>query len=102
MQQILHSNRPVADMLANLRGPSIWSSDIFYVFNEVAALNASSSDTLLAAQMSGSWAAFAATGNPAPGTSKDATTLGDWPVAYSVATTGGTVPTEAIVNVIGG
>jgi len=78
------------------------SSDIFYVFNEVAALNASSSDTLLAAQMSGSWAAFAATGNPAPGTSKDATTLGDWPVAYSVATTGGTVPTEAIVNVIGG
>jgi len=51
--------------------------------------------------MSGSWAAFAATGNPALG-SKNATTLGDWPVAYSVATTGATSPKGAIINVIGG
>jgi len=72
-------------------------SDVPYVFNEVGALNASASDTLLAAQMSGNWSAFAATGKPT-----DATT---WPVGYpsvDFATKSAVAPTEAVVNVIGG
>ena len=38
-------------------------SDVPYIFNEVGA-NASASDILLAAQMSGNWTGFAATGTP--------------------------------------
>lgn len=76
-------------------------SDIPYVFNEVAIFNASASDTLLAKKMSGSWASFAATGNPvAPSSLVNATTLSDWPAAY--ANTKAAAPTTAVINVIGG
>lgn len=84
-------------------------SDVPYVFNSVAMYNGSVSDTLLAAQMSGNWSAFAATGIP--------TIAKSWPAAYPRAAIGPllrpvtylhvdrtmpTSPTKAIVNVIGG
>jgi carboxylesterase type B len=69
-------------------------SDIPYVFNEVIAFNASSSDSLLAAQMSGSWSAFAATGIP--------TNPMTWPVGYSWVEFLSPAPWEAVINVFGG
>jgi carboxylesterase type B len=69
-------------------------SDIPYVFNNVAAFNGTSLDSLLAAQMSGNWSAFATDGMPAKTT---------WPIAYpAVDFIPPANPREAVVNVIGG
>lgn len=69
-------------------------SDVPYVYNEVAALNGTSSDKALAAQMGGSWSAFAATGIPANAVA--------WPVGYSRAELISPIPKKAVVNVLGG
>lgn len=69
-------------------------SDIPYVYNEVTSYSNSSSDKSLAAQMSGSWSAFAATGMPTDATA--------WPVAYSRVDFWSPTPQKAIVNVLGG
>lgn len=72
-------------------------SDVPYVFNEVSGSNASASDILLGAQMSGNWSAFSATGKPTKATV--------WPIGYpsvNFATKGAVSPTEAIIDVIGG
>jgi carboxylesterase type B len=72
-------------------------SDVPYVFNEVSGSNASASDILLGAQMSGNWSAFSAIGKP--------TEASVWPVGYpraNFATKSAVSPTEAVINVIGG
>lgn len=66
-------------------------SDIPYVFNEVSLFNGTASDSLLAAQISGNWSAFATTGMLSKKT---------WPVGYSQVDF--TAPKKAVVNVIGG
>ncbi|MCJ1387085.1 hypothetical protein MMC17_010214 [Xylographa soralifera] len=77
-QTMFHNNR----FLPLLFGvPHI--SDIPYVFNEAPELflPISASDTALSTTMSGSWAAFAATGNPV--LNAPASTLQNWDSAYS-------------------
>ncbi|KAF7980019.1 hypothetical protein HWV62_40134 [Athelia sp. TMB] len=77
-------------------------SDIAYVFNEAAEYpGAAPADSALALAMSGSWAAFAATGDPASVKVPNGTTLGRWPVAFS-GRAEGEAASEMVVNVIGG
>lgn len=76
-------------------------SDISYVFNEVSYIpGAAPEDSTLAAEMSGSWAAFAANGDPEKVKAGNGTTLGSWPVAFTDVKGEGAV--EMAVNVIGG
>lgn len=53
-------------------------SDVPYVFDSVASVLGSASDVALANRMSGSWVAFARTGNPVAGNQ----TLNDWSLAF--------------------
>lgn len=78
-------------------------SDIPYVFNEVAYYpGAAKEDIALAAEMSGSWAAFAANGDPGRVKASNGTTLGAWPVAFSKEDAKRDWPLQMAVNVIGG
>jgi carboxylesterase type B len=70
------------------------ASDIPYVYNEVTSYSNSSSDKLLAAQITGNWSAFAATGMPTDATA--------WPVAYSRVDYFSPTPQKAVVNILGG
>ncbi|KAF7984454.1 hypothetical protein HWV62_14546 [Athelia sp. TMB] len=77
-------------------------SDISYVFDAVDAYPGSTAaDAALARAMAGSWAAFAANGDPAHVKAANGTTLGEWPVAFGGGAKGD-APTEFVVNVIGG
>ncbi|KAF7979258.1 hypothetical protein HWV62_42932 [Athelia sp. TMB] len=77
-------------------------SDIPYIFDEVDFFPGSTAaDQALARAMAGSWAAFAANGDPAHVKAANGTTLGEWPVAFGGGAKGD-APTEFVVNVIGG
>ncbi|KAF7984457.1 hypothetical protein HWV62_14552 [Athelia sp. TMB] len=77
-------------------------SDIPYIFDEVDFFpGATAADAALARAMAGSWAAFAANGDPARVKAANGTTLGEWPVAFGGGAKGD-APTEFVVNVIGG
>ncbi|KAF7979255.1 hypothetical protein HWV62_42926 [Athelia sp. TMB] len=77
-------------------------SDISYIFDAVDAYPGSTAaDAALARAMAGSWAAFAAHGDPAHVKAANGTTLGEWPVAFGGGAKGD-APSEFVVNVIGG
>ena len=78
-------------------------SDIAYVFEWSALPGATAADRALAVAVAGSWAAFAANGDPARVKAGNGTTLGEWPVAFGDgANLKGDAPAEFAVNVIGG
>ncbi|MCJ1398901.1 hypothetical protein MMC11_002102 [Xylographa trunciseda] len=76
-------------------------SDIPYVFNQVALTpNVTASDVHLAEQVSGSWSAFAAHGDPSVRGADNATVLPSWLQAFAFGPR--TEGIGAVVNVIGG
>ena len=76
------------------------TADLIYAFNEVKQFSTtpSSADIQLASQISGSWSAFMATGNPSFRRNNYASTVNDWPLAYSGEYSSGSVN----VKVLGG